>query len=463
MKVSPKRKFQFIVASAIFSGFIPIAAQAQTKPDTQTPRLDRSEARAMINQLLREGKIMRADSAKRGMRGIGRSVFQGGKIEEFKIEVIGTLKKVMGGGDLVLIKVLDGPVVKRQSGIIAGMSGSPVYINGKMLGAIAIGFGFPKEPIGGVTPITQMIEGALPDNAETKRTASVTTRPTKQHLTTFAPETYRAVKPLAIGGQRFSQVVVSRDFQSSAKGSKGLAMPGALVGRPCNMLMQLSGFSPASLPRLKQMFEPWGIEPVIGTGGAMKGPMAQVQAFSSAGNKTDANPPFVPGGAIGVPLVTGDLDMSGVGTITFRWGKRILAFGHPMFGKGAVSMPMTSAYIHDIFPSYQQSFKLASPVREVGALQQDTEFAIGGTIGRRADMVPMHVRLKNAERGIDRSYNVRLIKDPLFTPMLLQMVGAETLAGAFGMDSDKMVRVKFRMQLEGLPAVEKQDFLYAQS
>ncbi len=161
-----------VVLSAVLNSSV---AQAQTKPDTQTPRVDRAQAQAMIKQLLREGKIMRADEAKRGMRGIGRSVFQGTKIEEFHIEVIGTLKKVMGGGDLVLIKVLDGPVVKRQSGIIAGMSGSPVYINGKMLGAIAIGFGFPKEPIGGVTPITQMIEGALPDNSETKRTANVGT------------------------------------------------------------------------------------------------------------------------------------------------------------------------------------------------------------------------------------------------------------------------------------------------
>lgn len=442
-----------LVATVLSGSLWGNAAQAQTKPATETPRVARAQARAMINQLLRQGKIMRPDDAKRGMRGIGRSVFQGTKIEEFHVEVIGTLKKVMGGGDLVLIKVLDGPVVKRDTGIIAGMSGSPVYINGKMLGAIAIGFGFPKEPIGGVTPITQMIQGALPDNAETKRTAQADKSTNARNMAALPAETYRASAPIAIGGQRISQVVVSRDHNQAMT-------PGTLVGRPCNMLMQLSGFSPSSLPRLKKMFEPWGIEPVIGTGGMSSSP---VQAFSAANEKTDVNPPFTPGGAIGVPLVTGDLDMSGVGTITFRWGNRILAFGHPMFGKGAVSMPMTSAYIHDIFPSYQQSFKLASPVREVGALQQDTEFAIGGTVGRRADMVPMHMHLKNAERDIDRSYNVRLIKDPLFTPMLLQMVGSETLGGAFGMDSDKMVRVKFRMEMDGLPTVEKQDYLYAQS
>ncbi len=439
-----------VVLSAVLCFSSPV--MAQTKPDTQTPRVARAEARAMISQLVREGKIMRPGDAKRGMRGIGRSVFQGTKIEEFHIEVIGTLKKVMGGGDLVLIKVLDGPVVKRNTGIIAGMSGSPVYINGKMLGAIAIGFGFPKEPIGGVTPITQMIEGALPDNTETKPTV----KNSIEKRAALQSETYRTGAPIAIGGQRISQVVVSRNHSQEM-------VPGTLVGRPCTMLMQMAGFSPASLPRLKKMMEPFGIEPVLGTGGVMSSSASPVQAFSAANEKTDVNPPFIPGGAIGVPLVTGDLDMSGVGTITFRWGKRILAFGHPMFGKGAVSMPMTSAYIHDIFPSYQQSFKLASPVREVGALQQDTEFAIGGTIGRRADMVPMHVHLKNAERDIDRSYNVRLIKDPVFTPMLLQMVSSEALGGAFGMDSDKMVRVKFRMEMQDLPTIEKEEFLYAQS
>jgi hypothetical protein len=143
--------------------FAPSAAQAQTKPRVQVPAETRSESQALVQQLLKEGKIMRASDAKRGMTGYALSVMQGTTIEKFPIEVIGNLEKVMGGGDLVLIRVTGGTVVKRQSGIVAGMSGSPVYINGKLLGAIAIGFGFPKEPIGGVTPITQMIETSLPD------------------------------------------------------------------------------------------------------------------------------------------------------------------------------------------------------------------------------------------------------------------------------------------------------------
>ncbi|MDQ3813707.1 MAG: hypothetical protein M3347_07125, partial [Armatimonadota bacterium] len=144
------------------------AALAQTKPKVQVPAEERSQARRIVQQLLKEGKIMRSKDVRRGMRGFGRSVFQGTAIEEFPVEVVGVLEKVMGGGDLVLIKILGGTVIKRNSGVIAGMSGSPVYINGKMLGAVAIGFWFPKEALCGVTPVTQMIETALPDPARKK-------------------------------------------------------------------------------------------------------------------------------------------------------------------------------------------------------------------------------------------------------------------------------------------------------
>ncbi|HEY0075530.1 MAG TPA: SpoIVB peptidase S55 domain-containing protein, partial [Abditibacteriaceae bacterium] len=110
---------------------------AQTKPKTNVPTEEKADAKSLVQTLLKEGKIIRSSEIKRGMKGIARSVFQGTTIEEFQVEALGRLERVNGGGDIVLIRVLDGPVVKRQSGIIAGMSGSPVYFNGKMLGAIA--------------------------------------------------------------------------------------------------------------------------------------------------------------------------------------------------------------------------------------------------------------------------------------------------------------------------------------
>ncbi|HVF10693.1 MAG TPA: hypothetical protein VNA16_07815, partial [Abditibacteriaceae bacterium] len=155
------------------------------------------------------------------------------------------------------------------------------------------------------------------------------------------------------------------------------------------------------------------------------------------------------------------MDQTAVGTITFRWGQRILAFGHPMFGMGAVSLPMASAYVHEIFPSYQRSFKLASPVRVEGALQQDTQTAIGGTIGMTADTIPMTVALRDPARTIARKYRVRVMKDPVITPQLIGLVATEAIETTLGMTSDKMVRVDMRLNIDGAPPIVRRNYLYA--
>jgi hypothetical protein len=459
------------------------AAQAQTKPRVQVPAERRSESQALVQQLLKQGKIMRSSDAKRGMKGYALSVMQGTTIEKFPIEVIGNLEKVMGGGDLVLIRVTGGTVVKRESGIVAGMSGSPVYINGKLLGAIAIGFGFPKEPIGGVTPITQMIETSLPDpsrarvvapsgasrpaaaaeKTSTQKPAQQTTAQRLSALRAMSTQVavYRPTTPLRVAGRDIARVVVTRDKKrlALAEGPHGTTM----TMRPCSLLLQISGMSAASLPRMRQMLEPYGIEPVMG-GGTLGGSMGarNVQVMGPSSRKTGVNPPFTPGGAIGVQMASGDIDMTGVGTITYRLGNRVLAFGHPMFGIGAVSLPMTTSFVHDIFPSYNVSFKLASPVKVVGALQQDNSFAVGGTVGMKAEMVPMRVFLHNPNRQIRKNYRVQLMKDPLFTPMLAINVAFETLSGTLGMESDKMLRLGMRMNIQGQKPIVRYNYVYAQ-
>jgi hypothetical protein len=417
---------------------------AQTKPGVVVPAEPRQQARRIVDQLIRDGRIIRSSQVKRGMRGVAKSVFHGTKIENFNIEVLGVLSRVQGGGDIVLIKVLDGPVVKRQSGIVAGMSGSPVYINGKLLGAIALGWGFPKEPIGGVTPITEMIETSLPDPQNKQivspsgKTRPASSAPVKTSQSTWIPKT-----PLRLAGHNITKMVVSRD-------SKRVALVGnidsaTMTMKPASTLLQLSGFSQSSLPRLRKMFDQYQIEPVIGP----------------ASKKTGVKPPFIPGGAIGVQLVSGDMDQTAIGTITFRWGNRILAFGHPMFGQGAASLPMATAFVHEIFPSYQRSFKLASPVDVIGALQQDTQFAIGGTIGMTADTIPMTVSLRDKSREIAKTYRVRVMKDPSLTPQLIGSVAQEAIETTLGLTSDKMVRVGLAMKIEGTQPIVRRNLLYS--
>ena len=477
-------------------------ALAQTEPDTITPLQPTPEARSLVQQLLREGKIMRAGEAKRGMKGYGLSVFQGTKVERFGIEVLGTLERVNGGGDLVMIRVTDGPVVKRNSGIIQGMSGSPVYINGKLLGAIAIGFGFPKEPIGGITPITQMIEGALPDNAPKAAPLKVAAAPKSQAeieaMTSFerflwannlnnpnsprrldnwkrreissaadeqkftAPPrsiegAYVPKAPLRIGARNVARVAVSSDL--SVPDWSGPDEMATMAMRPCTRLILLSGVSQQSLPRWKNLFAPYGLTPMIG--GGMMSKSAQAQVFGTPSTKTGVRANLAPGAAIGVQLASGDVDATGVGTVTYRLGNRLLAFGHPMFNLGGVSMPMTTAYVHDIFPAYSISFKLASPIDVVGELQQDTNFAIGGTVGRVAETVPMHVALIDPAKKINRNWNMKLIKDPLFTPLLATNIAVEALQSTLGLDSAKTVNIALRMRLKNGPLIERRNTIYA--
>ena len=501
-------------------------APAQTKPTQVTPLQPTPEARALVQQLLKEGKIMRAGDAKRGMKGYGLSVFQGTKVEKFGIEVLGTLERVNGGGDLVMIRVTDGPVVTRQSGIIQGMSGSPVYINGKLLGAIAIGFGFPKEPIGGITPIVQMIQGALPDNspkvaplkvaaktgeaatkiaalpgtakatngAEFSGAGSSPQNATARKVAALSPQTASAMAPknalasslsptvaakteqlftapqpwiegayvpktpIRIGNRNVARVAVSTDWRipdwSGPDAFSTMAM------RPCTRLILLSGVSAQSLPRWSQMLSPYGLTPMIG--GGMMSKSAQAQVFGTPSQKSGVQANLAPGAAIGVQLASGDVDATGVGTVTYRLGNRVLAFGHPMFNLGAVSMPMTTAYVHDIFPAYDISFKLASPIKTVGELQQDTNFAIGGTVGRLAETVPMHVSLLDPAKKINRNWNMKLIKDPLFTPQLATNIAVEALQSTLGLDAGKTVNVSLRMRLKNGPLIERTNTVYAQ-
>lgn len=405
-----------------------VPVSAQTKPDTKVLTEETADAKSLVQMLIKQGKIIRSSEIKRGMRGVARSVFQGTKIEEFPVEALGRLEKVNGGGDIVLIRILGGPVVKRQSGIIAGMSGSPVYFNGKMLGAIAFGWGFPKEPIGGVTPITSMIETSLPDNS-------------RKRINLTQDSEYRPAQKLNIAGRAIEKVVVSRNRERLALSGTTMTL------RPATTLLQLSGYTEKSLPRLKQALEPYQIEPIIGP----------------SSKKTGVNPPFIEGGAIGVQLVQGDMDQTAIGTITFRYGNRILAFGHPMFGLGSASLPMTTAYIHDIFPSYERSFKFGSPVKPVGTLQQDTPFAIGGTVGVQPDMLPMTVTLRDDERQIKRVIRVRVMKDPMLTPQLVLSTAADAIESVLGQPSDKMVRISLNVELEGSAPIKRFNLLYSQA
>ena len=273
--------------------------------------------------------IMPVSEVKRGMRGYGLTVFHGTKIEKFDVEILGVLKKMNTGRDLIMVRVGGGPITSRNTGVIGGMSGSPIYIKGKLIGAISYGSQFAKEPVGMVTPIADMLEAwdpNLPKHASGYSSA--------QSL----PE------PMSIGGKSIKRI----NIDPSGSKPRGIDN-GTIYMQPLMTTMMVSGMSQRGIDRLADILRPFNIRPIAGPGGGSD-PNANVKAS------------LEPGAAVGMSLASGDIDLTGICTVTYSRGGKIVAFGHPMLGIGAVDAPMTTAYITDIISSYQVSTKLGSSI-----------------------------------------------------------------------------------------------------
>jgi len=371
------------------------------------------------------------------MRGVGRSVFRGTKIESFNIEVIGVLEKVNSGGDIILIKLLDGPVVERNSGIIAGMSGSPIYIDGKLVGALAFGWSFAREPIAGVTPIGDMF-----------RSLDETSSPA-QSPKDGAPEV--ALKePISVAGRRFCKVMVRQTTTGRSDTGARRALPFAtdtICLEPVQHLLLVNGVRPAALHRLEALFRPYNLTPVLGAGAADK----------------DIDAPLEPGAAVCVQLVRGDIDMSGVGTVTFQQNDQILAFGHPFLGVGELNVPMSNAMVHDIFPSQEMSFKLASPGRVMGAITQDWAWSIGGKLHAPSPMIPVSINIQDEKHQLNKSFSLEVANQKDLMPMLILNSAIEATYAAYGLQTEGTVKTDLRIECDGLPVIERKNLLYSDS
>jgi len=308
---------------------------------------------------------MTVDQLKPGMKGTGLSVFFGTEIKEFAVEVVDVMRHVSPRGDLILCR-LSGQGLE-ESGVVAGMSGSPVYIEGKLVGAVAYAWGFAKQPLAGVTPAAEMLR--------------------------IWEEKDRSENP---GGSRSGRM----------SGSNGIAGLSALP-----LPVALSGFTPALAGLIEPALKEFDLLPV-GAAGTV-----------SASSWDTSN--LVPGAAVGVALVDGDVRMSGIGTLTCREGNRILAFGHPMMQAGNVRMPMVGGVIHSVMPSVATSFKLFSPTVPVGTITQDRLAGVGGDIGPVPGMLPV-TAVVSSPSGLD-TYRFRIIEQEDLAPMLAAVGLAEVV------------------------------------
>ncbi len=359
-------------------------------------------------------RLMPLDEIRPGMTGIGRTVFEGADLQEFRVSILGVLRNIQGPNrNLILARLEGGPLAK--TGVAAGMSGSPVYIDGRLIGAVSYSIGsFPTEAIAGITPIGEMTDATDMARRPAATQARIELPLTRESLTAALRSSFARLEPFA---NRPADVQVFGLPQAAG------AQLGAML-RPISTPLIMSGFEPSSVDLLSAAFGAAGFTPVVG---------GAVSAGQSASPERALQGALREGDAIGVSLVGGDLEMGATGTITHIDGNRIYAFGHPFFGLGPAQFPMTRAYVYAMLPSLMSSFKISSMGEVIGTMQQDRATAIAGTLGPGPALIPMSVTLRSTRDDgsqTTRTFNYKVAHDQAFTPLLAYVALANTI-GAY--------------------------------
>ena len=367
-----------------------------------------------------------------GMTGIGRTVFEGADLQEFKVHILGVLRNVQGPKrDLILARLEGGPLA--QTGVAQGMSGSPVYIDGRLIGAVSYSIGaFSKEPIAGITPIEEMKDATAMPRARTNRQARLELPVTRESLTAALTATYARLAPFAAR---------PTDVQTLGVPAAAGAQLGAVgtMMRPIATPLLMGGFEPVVADVFAGAVRESGFTPMI-TGAA-------------AGSLEAPTGPLREGDAVGVSLISGDLEMGATGTVTHIDGDRVYAFGHPFYNLGPAEFPMTRAHVYTMLPSLMNSFKISSLGETIGTMQQDRATAIAGTLGKGPALVPMTITvLSDRAAGapvVTRTVKLNLVNDQLFTPLLAYVSMFNTLGAYERQYGTATLSVKSRARLKG--------------
>ncbi len=371
-----------------------------------------------------------------GMKGYGLTVFSGMKPERFDVEVIGILENFLPRQDLILVKTKHPRLEVAK--VVAGMSGSPIFINGKMVGAYSYGWSFGSEPVAGVTPIRNML-----DDLAVPLPKSIFGWPLKP-----LPGTPRDPKQatLATPGQRFAgNLMHYNPLAHSEQIRSSLGMQGSEATlRPVATPLLVGGMSQAGVSLVGKLFAPLGLEPLQAGGGGAPDPTAPTR--------------FEDGGAIGVTLISGDMSAMGLGTVTRVEGDKLVAFGHPMMQSGITSMPTSLAKVLWFLASDQRSFKLGAAVRPLGALVNDRQSSIVVDQSAKAPTIAVNFELRGASSTPSSKWQFTVAHEKFMAPSLL----ATALGSAFQSISSERQDVswsaKGSVRVKGYGEIEVQDF-----
>jgi hypothetical protein len=379
-----------------------VTAVAQNAPNKLSERVNAiTPARAVLSH-----NVMPVEQVRTGMKGVAYTVFEGVKPEAMDVEVLGVLRNANGPkGNIILVR-LHGSKVE-FTGVVAGMSGSPVYIEGKLVGALAFRIGqFSKEPIAGVTPIQEMLE--------------------INELDTSVPP----ASVIAAGEQR------------QASHTSGPGMPYAQTEgfasylKPIETPLVLNGFSEDTMRRFASQFASAGIVPVMGVGSV---------------SETRQPEPLEPGSAISAVLVRGDMDMAATCTVTYLDAKQLLACGHPILQFGKVQMPMYKAQVLATLPSPANAFKIVNVTEPVGSFVQDRHTGILGRFDQQARMIPVTLNIHGL--GQPKQFHYEVVNNGKLTPTVMMATVFQALQGVNEYGEDVTYRLNGRINVGGFPTV----------
>ncbi|MBP2637685.1 MAG: stage sporulation protein [Firmicutes bacterium] len=361
-------------------------------------------------------EFLPVDQITKGMHGIAKTVVSGNTIEEFGVEVLEVMKQKGPSGDLLLVRTY-GDLIDRTGGIAQGMSGSPVYINGKLVGAIAYGWPLTDHKIGMVTPIADMLKlWELPDGQAEKKE--------------------QTQEPL-----EFPDTAAVDTALAALTGKTSMATP-----------LMVSGFGEQSLKMLSDKLKPYNLTPYAVSGSV------------SDTNNGIAYKTVEPGNTVGVQLVRGDVSVGALGTVTYVEGDKILAFGHPFLKRGKANYFLTDADVYSVINGLENSFKVGTSTEAIGIINQDRGAGVAGKLGKFPGVVP--VRITVTDKNLNRTNEmwVQVIQDEELAPTL----SAVSIFNAIEKTTDRIgsgtANVSFEISAAGIPGqtMKRSNMFYTQ-
>lgn len=345
-----------------------------------------------------------------GMRGVAYTVFEGVKPESMDVEVLGVLHNVNGPkGDIILVR-LHGTKVE-YTGVVAGMSGSPVYFDGKLAGALAFRIGeFSKEPIAGVTPIADMLEINALDKSPSEEAAAIQPEIANAAGKTSGPGIAPAI---GNGTQNFADYL-----------------------KPIDAPLVFNGFSEDAVRAFAPQFASAGIVPVMGAG--------------SVSNEKQPEP-LVPGSAVSAILVRGDMDIAATCTVTYIDPQRLLACGHPLLQFGSVDLPMNKADVLATLPSPLNAFKIVNTTEEAGVFVQDRHTGILGVFNKQPDMIPVTLSIHSG--SMTKAFHYEVLNNPRLSPVAIMATVFNALHGVNEYGEEITYRLNGSIDVKGFPEV----------